>query len=90
MVSEEYLNVNIGESKEIIANVKPDWLGGIESLEWEVSEPGMVEMNKIDDKTVLITGVEPGLTNLTICDPNGDSSKEMIIRVSDGNHSAKN
>ncbi|MFC0470666.1 GH32 C-terminal domain-containing protein [Halalkalibacter kiskunsagensis] len=88
VVSEEYLNVNIGESKELIANVKPDWLSEIEPFEWEIREPGMVEINKIDDTTVLITGVEPGITNLTIRDPNGNRSKEMIIRTSDGSQSA--
>ncbi|RKL67320.1 levanase [Salipaludibacillus neizhouensis] len=45
VVSEENVDVEVGESVELVAHAKPDWLTEQEVFDWEVAEPEFAEIN---------------------------------------------
>lgn len=82
VVSEDGIELEIGESVSIIANAKPDWLPVTKPFLWEIAEQGIIDIDTINDNSITITGDELGLTTVTVFDPSGSKSKDIIVRVS--------
>ncbi|MCJ7842277.1 glycoside hydrolase family 32 protein [Lederbergia sp. NSJ-179] len=80
-VSEENVELEVGESIELTAHAKPDWLSVTEPFVWEVAQSDLIQIDDIDEKKVKITGVQLGVTTVTVRDPNRHKSKEIIVRI---------
>lgn len=82
IVSEDDIELEIGESVSIIANAKPDWLPVTKPFLWEIDEQGIIDIDTINDNSITITGDELGLTTVTVFDPSRSKSKAITVRVS--------
>ncbi|WP_064468927.1 glycoside hydrolase family 32 protein [Lederbergia galactosidilytica] len=80
-VSEENVELEIGESIELTVQAKPDWLDMIEPFIWEVQESDLVQIDEIDKTKVRITGVQLGRTPVMVRDADGQTFKEIVVRV---------
>lgn len=80
-VSEENVGLEVGESIELTAHAKPDWLSITEPLVWEVDNPDLIQIDELDETKVKITGVKLGVTTVTVRDPNSQTSKKIKVRV---------
>ncbi|WP_077216141.1 glycoside hydrolase family 32 protein [Bacillus kwashiorkori] len=81
MINEEYVTLKAGDTKTIKAILKPDWIGD-GTFSWIAENDGILSLNSIDNYSVLIQAISPGVTNVIVKDKQGDAfEKKVRVRV---------
>lgn len=81
MVSEEYIKMNLGETKEIKAILKPDWNTNQADIVWEIEDSNVINLKKDESDSVVIESVESGTSNIIVYDKASDVKKTIKVRV---------
>lgn len=81
MINEEYVTLKVGDTKTIKAILKPDWIGD-GTFSWGVEDDDILSLHSIDNSSVLIQAISPGVTNVIVKDKQGDAvEKKVRVRV---------
>ncbi len=81
VLSQESVDVAVGESAEVQAMLKPDWLKTSEELIWKVEDEGTVKLTQLDNGRILIEGVQKGSTKIKVTDPQEKISAEISVFI---------
>ncbi len=83
VVNEQSLDLKVGESKEMKAAFKPDWVKDEGNLIWKLQDPGLVEIKDNGNGNVQMKGLQSGSTEIQVSDPSGRVSTSINVYVFD-------
>jgi fructan beta-fructosidase len=81
VLSEEYAMLKVGESKTIKAQLKPDWVENDAKFIWESKDQENLTITPMDDSSITIKAIKPGVTNIIVKEQVSGKAKEMKIRI---------
>ncbi|WP_312098874.1 glycoside hydrolase family 32 protein [Niallia sp.] len=81
VVSSEYITLKVGESQTIDAHLKPDWVKANAQFIWDLEEQDTIERTEVDEKSISVKALKPGVTNILVKHSQTELTKEIRVRV---------
>lgn len=81
VLSDEYLSLRVGETREVQAAAKPDWISGVDLLVWEVDDPGIAGLAAQTSGRAVLQGLQVGMTRLRVRARDAPVSAEIPVWV---------
>lgn len=73
--------LEVGESKIIQAQLKSDWVENDAKFIWESKDQENLTITPMDDSSITIKAIKPGVTHIQVKEQLSGKTKEMKIRV---------
>ncbi|SDZ65333.1 fructan beta-fructosidase [Evansella caseinilytica] len=81
VLSDEQIEMSVGETQLIHAAAKPDWYSD-ENFIWKVADPKIADIEG-SGKEVTVSGKKAGLTNVVVTDESGKVTAELSVKVNE-------
>lgn len=83
LVNNEDVSISVGESVNIVADLKPDWFSSTESFDWVVADTDIIQIEENDNNKIIINAIKSGQTTIEISHPSGENIKKVHVSVWD-------